>query len=132
MLTRRDSLDSSLLEGTAPVTTPELTLRSFQLTRASSRAALAASLEDALATAPARRRRSASAAPLASNAIASARPELEELARALREERVGAARGVILARRLLTDGSGPLYVESGDGLLRNAAAAALSGLADHV
>ncbi len=70
VLASHESLDRLLLEGTAPVTTPELTLRSFQLTRASSRASLAASLEDALATAPARRRRSPSAAPLARDAIA--------------------------------------------------------------
>ena len=114
------------------MSSPQLTLRAFQLNRASSRAALASSLEEALASAPARRRRSASAPPLARDAIASARPELEELARALREEAVVAARGVVLARRLLTDGSGPLYIESPDGLLRNTAGEALTALAEHI
>jgi len=117
-----------LLEGADPVTSAELTLRAFQLTRLQSRARVGASLEDAVASAPTRRRRSASAAPLARSAIAAARPELQELARALRKRPVVTARGVVLVRRLLTDGAGPLYVESGDGALRCAAAEALSAL----
>ena len=54
------------------------------------------------------------------------------MARALREEPVVAARGVVLARRLLTDGSGPLYVESGDSTLRHAAAETLTALDQRV
>jgi hypothetical protein len=44
--------------------------------------------------------------------------ELAELVLAIREEPVVRARGLVLARRLLTDGSGPLYVESSDAALR--------------
>jgi hypothetical protein len=132
VLARRERLDRLLLEGADPVTTPELTLRAFQHTRPASRVALAASLDDAVASAATRRRRSPTAAPLARGAIAAARPELQELARSLREDRIVAARGVVRARRLLTDGSGPLYVESGDGALRRAAQAALSALGERV
>jgi hypothetical protein len=132
VLAMRDRLDRRLLEGQDPVTTPELTLRAFQLTRPAARTALAASLQDAVSSAAVARRRSAGAAPLARSAISAALPELEALARALREEPVVAARGMVLARRLLADGSGPLYVESGDGALRYAAAGTLAALGAHL
>jgi hypothetical protein len=38
VLRRREQLDRQLLDGVDPVTTPELTLRAFQLTRAPARA----------------------------------------------------------------------------------------------
>lgn len=132
VLARRERLDRQLLEGADPVTAPELTLRAFQLTRASARAALAASLEDAVSSAAVRSRRSPTAAPLARSAIAAAGPELRALAQTLRDEPVVAARGVVLARRLLTDGAGPLYAESSDGVLRRAAGEALAGLGERV
>lgn len=128
VLLHRGRLDRLLLEGAEPVTTAELTLRAYQLTRRPSRAALAASLEQSVASAARRRRRSATSAPLARDAIAGTRPVLAELARALREEPVAAARCVALVRRLLADGAGPLYVESGDGALREAAVEALRAL----
>jgi hypothetical protein len=132
VLARRERLDRMLLEGADPVTSAELTLRAFQLTRPPGRAALAAGIEDAVSSAGSRRRRSPSAAPLARSGIAAARPELAELARALREEPIVSAHGVVLARRLLTDGSGPLYGESGDGALRSATMQALNALGDRV
>jgi hypothetical protein len=118
VLAQRGGLDRRLLAGADPVSTPELTLRAFQLTRAASRTTLAGSFEDTIATATERRRRSATSAPLARGAIAAARLELAELVLAIREEPVVRARGLVLARRLLTDGSGPLYVESSDAALR--------------
>jgi hypothetical protein len=128
----RDRLDRALLAGADPVTTPELTLRAFQLTRPPSRAALAASLEGAIATAEVRRRRSPAAAPLARQAIAAARPELEALASALREDAVVAPRGVLLARLLLSDGSGPLYADYGPRRLRDATGDTLAALSERV
>lgn len=130
VLIHRERLDRLLIEGVDPVTVPELTLRAFQLSRRSHRIALAASVDDAVRSAPVRRRRSPSAPPLARDGIAAAKDELAALSRALREEPVVAARGVALARRLLTDGSGPLYVENG-GALRAAAAEARGALAAH-
>ena len=128
VLAQRERLDRRLIEGTDPVTSAELTLRAYQLSRPAHRRALAASVDDAVASAAVSRRRSAAAAPLARAGIEAARPELEELSRRLREEPVVAARGVALARRLLTDGSGPMYVESGEGVLRCATGEALSAL----
>ena len=102
-----------LIEGADPVASEELTLRAYQLSRLSHRRALAASVDDVVDSAAKRRRRSPAAPPLAREGIAAGRPALAELSRALREEPVVAARGVALARRLLTDGAGPLYVEGG-------------------
>ncbi len=119
VLARRERLDRMLIEGADPVATDELTLRAYELSRPSHRRALAASVDDAVRSAATRRRRSPAAPPLAREGIAPARPALAELSRALREEPVVAARGVALARRLLTDGAGPLYVESGEAALRS-------------
>ena len=129
VLLHRARLDRMLIEGADPVATLELTLRAYQLTRASHRRQIAASIDDAVASAAARRRRAPSAAPLARARISVARSELAELSRALREEPVASARGVALARRILVDGAGPLYVDGGDTALRAAAAEALGALA---
>jgi hypothetical protein len=116
VLARRERLDRMLIEGADPVATDELTLRAYQLSRPSHRCALAASVDDAVRSAAARSRRSPAAPPLAREGIGLASSALAELSRALREEPVVAARGVALAQRVLTDGAGPLYVESGDAL----------------
>jgi len=129
VLLRRGRLDRMLIKGTDPVASPELTLRAYQLTHTSHRRQIAASIEEVLLSARTRRRRSLSAVPLARHGIAGARGEPIELARALREEPLAGARGVALARRMLTDGAGPLYVDAGDGALRGAAAEALRALA---
>jgi hypothetical protein len=118
VLARRERLDRLLIEGADPVASEELTLRAYELSRPSHRRALAASADDAVKSAATRRRRSQAAPPLAREGIGSARFALAEISRALRDEPLVAARGVALARRLLTDGAGPLYVESGDGVLR--------------
>jgi hypothetical protein len=128
VLLQRARLDRMLMEGADPVAVPELTLRAYQLTRPAHRRQIAAGIDDALASAASRRRRSPAAAPLARGGIAAARPELAELARALREEPVAAARGVAMARHLLIDGAGPLYVDNGNGALRSAAGAAVRAL----
>jgi hypothetical protein len=128
VLVRGRQLERLLIEGADPVSAPELALRAFQLTRASHRRSLAASLDDALLSAANGRRRSPSAAPLAGASIAAARPALVELARMLREQPVVAARGVAMTRRLLVDGAGPLYVDTHDGALRHAAEQALTAL----
>lgn len=130
VLAHRDSLDRMLIDGADPVATDELALRAFQLSRPSHRRALAASVDDAVRSAATRRRRRSPAAPrLAREGIGPARSSLAELSRALREEPVVAARGVALARRLLTDGAGPLYVESGSAALRIAVEETVRALA---
>jgi hypothetical protein len=132
VLFHRQRLERLLIAGADPVSAPELSLRAFQLTRRSERRRLAASIDDTLAAAARRPRRSASAAPLARRGIRAARVELGALAEALREEPVVSARGVALARRLLTDGAGPLYTHRGDGVLRDAAGHALAALGERV
>jgi len=128
VLARRERLDQMLIEGADPLASEELTLRAYELSRPSHRRALAAGVDDAVRSAATRRRRSPAAPPLAREGIGSARAALAELARVLREEPVVAARGVALVRRLLTDGAGPLYVESGDAAVRAAADEAVRAL----
>ncbi|HXB14189.1 MAG TPA: hypothetical protein VNV44_00465 [Solirubrobacteraceae bacterium] len=129
VLWRRELLDRLLIEGSDPVSTPELTLRAFQLTRRTSRRQLAASLDDVVASARVRSRRYSTSPPLARRAIKLARGALAELADALREEPFVTPRGVALARRLVTDGAGPLYVEMPDGTLLRAVQEASAALA---
>lgn len=128
VLAHHERLDGLLEQGADPVADPALTLRAFQLTRLSHRARVADSLEGAIASAATRRRRSPSAPPLARESVAAARTELLTLARTLRGEPIVAPRGVVLARQLLTDGSGPLYVECADGALRCETESALAAL----
>jgi hypothetical protein len=120
VLLRGELLDRLLIEGSDPVSTPELTLRAYQLTRRASRRRLAESIDDVVSSAGVRPRRYSTSPPLAWRAIKAASAALGELSEALREEPVVTARGVALARRLLTDGSGPLYVQTPDGTLLRA------------
>jgi hypothetical protein len=126
---RSEALDALLIEASDPASTPELTLRAFQLTRPASRRRLAASLEDVVSSARVRSRRYSSSPPPARLAIKLARGALAELAEALREEPVVTARGVALARRLLTDGAGPLYVQTPERTLLRAVQEASAALA---
>jgi len=122
-------LDTLLIEGSDPVSTSELTLRAFQLTRPASRRKLASSLDDVVTSARVGPRRYSASPPLASREIKAASTALAELSEALREQPVVSARGVALARRLLTDGAGPLYVQTPDGTLVRAVQEASAALA---
>jgi hypothetical protein len=75
-----------------------------------------------------RRRVRAAAPPLATRDIRTSRSGLLELAQTLRENRDVYASGVALAQRLLTDGSGPLYVYGLDDELWHAARDAIAAL----
>jgi len=68
------------------------------------------------------------AVPIHLDASGDARCVLLDLAERLRGPRPVTAHGVALVRTLLCDGCGPLYVPSGPGELRKAAATALSAL----
>lgn len=106
-------LDGRLADGTDPHESPELALRAHRLTARSHRRRLAESLEQAVDTAAGCEVRVSAAAPLARREVRAARAGLLELAAALRSDGEVSPAGVALAQRLLTDGSGPLYVTSG-------------------
>jgi hypothetical protein len=110
---RAAELDRLLAGGADPAETPELKLRADRLTGRARRRRLANSLEEAVRIAESREVRVTSMPPLARREIRAARASLIELALALRSERQVSPAGVALAQRLLTDGSGPLYVTAG-------------------
>ena len=117
VLARRGRLDRQLAQGTDPETDPRLALRATQLARPALRAALARSLRTALRSidSPVSRLPSPHA-PVAAASVRACAPELCDLARALTDIDAG-ARGVAIARVLLTDGGSPLYMDGpADGL----------------
>ncbi len=130
-LAHRGRLDSELLEGADPGVSAELELRAAQLTSRRHRRVLADSLEEIMrvaerSSAP----RVSASAPLVRADVRAARAALLDLECSLRREGDVRPAGVILAERLLTDGSGPLYVESENDALWHAArdaSAALDG-----
>jgi hypothetical protein len=126
----RRRLDALLLRGVARHQSAELALRARRLTTRRRRRALADSLDEAILTADGRGPRLVSIRPLARQ-VHAARPALRELADALRAEEEVEPAGVLLARRMLTDGAGPLYHECGDDVLRRAAEQATAALQGH-
>jgi hypothetical protein len=125
---RRASLDGLLAKGVTPAESPELAHRAMQLTRARHRRALAKSLEEALSVAQGERRWRTACPPLATRDVRASRSELIQLAQVLRENRDVYASGVALTQRLLTDGTGPLYLYGRDDELWHAARDALAAL----
>src|SRR5690348_16088957 len=106
-VSRRGRLDQLLAEGRNPATDARLALRARQLLQPSARARLAAALHDAVRSADALRRAGfpSPQVPVDAAAVRGCGTELRSLAYALTEP--GArARGVALARDLLTDGAG--------------------------
>jgi hypothetical protein len=131
VLLRRERLDRSLAEGCDPLDSAELALRARQLTGPVHRGRLADSIERIVALAEGGSSRLSSAPPLLTRDVRASRAALLGLSQALREEPYVRATGVALARRLLVDGSGPLYVEAGEDALWLAARAAAAELTGH-
>jgi hypothetical protein len=106
-------LDAELAAGAAPDSSPELDTRAQRLTNRASRATLATRLEKAVELPEASRYGSVllrSAVVDPPPAVAEfAGPAVRRLAHELRAAEHPDPRGVALARRLLTDGSSPLY-----------------------
>ena len=120
-LVHRRLLDSMLADGADPVSSPELALRAARLTAPRHRRKLADGFDEAISLAERREPRLTAAPPLARREIRAARGALRELSGALRSERRVAPAGVALAQRLLTDGTGPLYLTAEhDGLWKAA------------
>jgi hypothetical protein len=108
---RRRTLDRELAEGRNPRTTPELALRATQLTSPQARRRLAQAFRGTVAEAV----RSTQQQPTPAispnrRAVLACRPELEDLAERLVTLEHPRPRGVAIARRLLVDGGGPLYL----------------------
>jgi hypothetical protein len=96
-----------------------------------SRRRLAAALERSVTRAERRRPVLTAAIPVSSQAVNDARDALLALAERLREEWPVDADGMRLARALVIDGAGPLYVPAFPGALREAALRALGALDGH-
>ena len=127
-LLRSARLDRELADGTSPYASPELTLRARKLTRSAYRRTLANSLDEAVSIAEGRQQRVNPAAPLATREVRAARAALLDLARSLRARGDVSPQGVAMAQRLLTDGSGPLYVTREHDALWHAARRATEAL----
>ncbi len=114
VLFSRAGLDARLAEGGEPSESPALSLRARQLLRSGHRLRLADSIDDAISIAEGSGPRVTSTPPLARRDVRAARAALLDLARSLRECESDSPQGVAIAQRLITDGTGPLYVESQD------------------
>ncbi|HXB14187.1 MAG TPA: hypothetical protein VNV44_00455 [Solirubrobacteraceae bacterium] len=120
-LVHRRLLDSMLADGADPMSSPELALRAERLTAPAYRHKLADGFDDAVGLVERHEPRLTASPPLARREVRAARGALTELSGALRSERRVAPAGVALAQRLLTDGTGPLYLTAEhDGLWKAA------------
>ncbi len=128
---RKGRLDRQLAEGADPADTDELALRARQLTSQSYRRTLADSFDEVMAIADGLGPRISAAPPLQSREVRAARSALLDLSRTLREDAPVAPSGVAQAQRLLTDGMGPLYVESYNDALWQAVRQARAALEGH-
>ncbi|HEY7622877.1 MAG TPA: hypothetical protein VH834_24095 [Solirubrobacteraceae bacterium] len=103
-------------------------VREARMVSERSRRRLAEALEQGVARATRRRPGLTAVVPVSPDALGDARGALLDLAERLRAPRPVDADGMRLARALLIDGSGPLYVPGTPGALRKAAVRALGAL----
>ncbi len=127
---RADQLDRALAAGADPAAGALLARRASQLTIRRIRAGLALALEAHLAEARGPRKRTSAAVPLRRSEVLYAAPEIRRLVGRLRDDREIRAQGTARVRRLLTDGTSPLYAHSPPGTLAKAVAAAVDSLQD--
>jgi hypothetical protein len=99
-----------------------------RMVSARSRRRLAEALEHAIVRAERPQRAFTAAVPISPEAVRDAQGALLDLAERLRAPRPVDADGIRLARALLIDGAGPLYVTTRPGELRQAALRALGAL----
>jgi len=97
---RATRLDRALADGVDPASEPVLRQRARRLTSWRTRRRLAKALEDV---------ERGPGLPVRHDQVLEARDLLSELTTALRSRERVSARGVLLARRIITDGCGPLY-----------------------
>jgi hypothetical protein len=125
-----EALDQALAAGVDPAASPELALRARQLTGPDARETIAAALEEAIAEAVRPPRGLTARVPVHGAQVLAARPFLERLAGELRAARRPRAQGVLRARRILADGTGPLYAPAPLGELARLAWRACDALED--
>ena len=128
---RRGRLDAMLAGGAPCGESPELVLRASQLSDERNRRHLAGSLEAIVRAAHGRGQRRSARPSLATRDVRATSTQIMRLARDLRECPQVTPAGVAMTQRLLTDGSGPLYVYGQDDALWRAvrdASAALHGV----
>ena len=109
---RHAALDRRLADGADTTDDRELIVRAWQITRRSAREQLATALDAILIDAERPRRARGARVPVCREEVEVARGEILRLVERLRDLQPVRPRGVALARRLLTDGTGPLYVTS--------------------
>src|SRR3954451_23859861 len=100
---RAPRLDRALAAGADPASAPILLARARRLTSWRTRRRVARALEEV---------ERGPGVPVRRDQVRDARDLLFELATALRSRARVSARGVLLARRIVTDGCGPLYAPS--------------------
>jgi len=129
VLARRGRLDRLLADGQSPAGDARLAMRARQLVHPPARARLAAALHDAVQSIDDPHRMSVRRPqlPVPASSVRACGSELRGLAHALTAPHPR-ARGVVLARDVLTDGSGPLYTDGMAEDLRNRIRAARSAL----
>ena len=130
VLLHRGRLDAQLAGGSAAHESPELALRAGQLTGARTRCELAASIERLVRTAHGTAIRRSSSPQLARRDVCACSRQLMDLARQLRAPRELNPMGVAQIERLLTDGTGPLYVYGPNDALWRAVSDAGTALVD--
>jgi hypothetical protein len=97
---RAPRLDRALAAGADPASEPILYARARRLTSWRTRRSVARALEEV---------EQGVGVPVRHDSVCEARDLLSELTDALRSRERVSARGVLLARRIITDGCGPLY-----------------------
>jgi hypothetical protein len=122
---RQGSLERRLLDGVAG--DGLLGARAWQLTRPRACERVAGALDAVLAEAAGPVARGGSAVPVRREEVTVARDEIVRVAERLRDPRPVRPRGVVMLRRLLRDGNGPLYAPSAnDALWRRLRRAAIA------
>ena len=106
----RSSLDRDIARGTEHPADPAMALREAQLVSSRERTRLALRLEEVLVDASPLGKLGGGVIRVDADAVEVARPVLNELILSLRSSQAVEARGVVLAWRLLTDPTSPVYV----------------------
>jgi len=109
--TAQERLDRWLLDGEAAAG-GLLAVRAWQLTSPRTRARIARTLSAAIDEAQEPLPRRGAAVPVCRSAVDAARDELARAIARLRDPRPVRPRGIVMLRRLLADGDGPLYAPS--------------------
>jgi hypothetical protein len=111
---KRRRLDRELLEGSEPNRDPLILERARQLTDHSARADLAGLFERVLKICNEPESRMRGAVSIQRGPVHAAAPDIGQVIELLRGPHRISPQGVLMAYRLLTDGTGPLYRDYGD------------------